>query len=65
MFCKAPRGSPRFASSGRLGPTYGSSGRIGTVADTSVLSITGRDGTRLIDVDVHTLREAWTRPLDW
>ncbi|MFC2008980.1 phosphoribosylformylglycinamidine synthase subunit PurL, partial [Chloroflexota bacterium] len=39
--------------------------RIGTVTATQVLSVAGIDGASVIDTDIQTLRDAWTRPLDW
>ena len=39
--------------------------RVGVVEATPSVRLTGRDGTVALEADIETLRDAWTRPLDW
>ena len=39
--------------------------RVGAVNDTATLLVLGRDGRNIVEARTETLRDAWTRPLDW
>ena len=59
---EVPRGREAEFESAMPGGVFA---RVGVVEATPSVRLTGRDGTVALEADIETLRDAWTRPLDW